>query len=200
MKSLLQCVEGTKSGSVQPYLFVGDYYDGHTVEATCPLGHAAFSIVQNPKFETLLTAAADALIHDQTLQAVACLAASRERLFELAIRVFARSAVLIRATSRLRGRRWPRSLSGSSVLSCFSILLRPESPTSSTRNWLLPGTRRSTKARFQRQAKHSITQARSTKRSRTWRTTCGLITKSRCVPCSTKRTCVKPAELPRVFQ
>lgn len=92
MKSLLQCVECTKSGSVQPYLFVGDYYDGHTVEATCPLGHAAFSIVQNPKFETLLTAAADALIHDQTLQAVACLAASRERLFELAIRVFARSS------------------------------------------------------------------------------------------------------------
>lgn len=92
MKSLLQCVECTKSGSVQPYLSVGDYYDGHTVEATCPLGHAAFSIVQNPKFETLLTAAADALIHDQTLQAVACLAASRERLFELAIRVFARSS------------------------------------------------------------------------------------------------------------
>lgn len=64
---------------------------GHTVEATCPHGNAAFSIVQNPKFETLLTAAADALIHYQTLQAVACLAASRERLSGLAIRVFALS-------------------------------------------------------------------------------------------------------------
>ncbi|WBX94977.1 hypothetical protein [Pseudoxanthomonas mexicana] len=47
--------------------------------------------MQNPKFETLLTAAADALIYDQTLQAIACLAAARERLYELAVRVLVRS-------------------------------------------------------------------------------------------------------------